>query len=83
MKIDSIINTLLAQALGPEKSEVTQTWTVCIPDGYGNVSHHDTSSLVQASTTLNEYLLAGWACWIQDNDGNLVHSIATRPVSIN
>jgi hypothetical protein len=83
MKTSNVINTLLAQALGPETSEVPDTWTVCIPDGYGSVTHHDTSSLVQASATVNEYLLAGFPAWILDASGNLIHSIATRPVSLN
>jgi len=83
MKISSIINTLLAQTLGPEKSEVSGSWTVCIPDGHGNVQRYATTSLVQAEATLNEWLLAGWPAWIDDADGNLIHSVGTKPYSVN
>ena len=82
MKINSIINTLLAQSLGPEKSEVSGSWSVCIPAD-GNVQRYATTSLVQAESMLNEWLLAGWPAWIEDNNGNLIHSIGTKPYSIN
>ena len=82
MKISSVVNTLLAQVLGPEKSEVSGSWSVCIPAD-GNVQRYATTSLVQAEATLNEWLLAGWPAWIEDNTGNLVHSIGTKPISLN
>jgi hypothetical protein len=82
MKISNIVNTLLAHALGPEKSEVSGSWSVCIPSD-GNVQRYATTSLVQAEATLNEWLLAGWPAWIEDNDGNLIHSIGTKPYSVN
>ena len=82
MKINSIINTLLAQSLGPEKSEVSGSWSVCIPAD-GNVQRYATTSLVQAETMLNEWLLAGWPAWIEDTDGHLIHSIGTKPYSLN
>ena len=82
MKISSVINTLLTQALGPEKSEVSGTWTVCIPAD-GNVQRYATTSLVQAESTLNEWLLAGWPAWIEDTDGNLIHSIGTTSLALN
>ena len=83
MKIASVINTLLSQALGPETSEVSGSWSICIPDGQGNVQRYATTSLVQAEATLNEWLLAGWPAWIDDNNGNLIHSIGTKPMSLN
>ncbi len=82
MKISNVINTLLAQALGPEKSEVSGNWSVCIPSE-GNVQRYATTSLVQAEATLNDWLLAGWPAWIEDNSGNLVHSVGTLSSSLN
>jgi len=82
MKISSVINTLLAKALGPEKSEVSGTYTVCIPC-QGEVQRYDTTSLIQAEATLNDWLIAGWPAWIQDGEGNLVHSIGTKSLSLN
>ena len=82
MKMSNIANTLLAQVLGPEKSEVSGSWSVCIPAD-GNVQRYATTSLVQAEATLNEWLLAGWPEWIEDNDGNLIHSIGTLSTTLN
>jgi hypothetical protein len=82
MKISNITNTLLSQVLGPEKSEVSGSWSVCIPAA-GNVQRYATTSLVQAESMLNEWLLAGWPAWIEDNDGHLIHSIGTKPYSLN
>ena len=83
MKISSIVNTLLSQALPPQHTEVSGSWTVCIPDGHGNVQRYATTSLVQAEATLNEWLLAGWPAWIDDANGNVIHSIGTKPTSCN
>ena len=82
MKINSIINTLLAQSLGPEKSEVSGSWSVCIPAD-GNVQRYATTSLVQAEATLNDWLLAGWPAWIEDNTGNIIHSIQQTSTTLN
>ncbi len=82
MKISNIVNTLLAQARGSEKSEVSGSWSVCIPAD-GNVQRYATTSLVQAEATLNEWLLAGWPAWIEDNAGNIVHSIQQSSVELN
>jgi len=82
MKISNIANTLLAQALPPRHTEVSGSWSICIPAD-GNVQRYATTSLVQAEATLNEWLLAGWPAWIEDNSGNLVHSIGTKPLSLN
>jgi hypothetical protein len=82
MKINNIINTLLVQSLGPEKSEVSGSWSVCIPAD-GNVQRYATTSLVQAEATLNDWLLAGWPAWIEDNDGRLIHSIGTLSITLN
>ncbi len=83
MKISNIVNTLLSQALPPQHTEVSGSWTVCIPDGQGNVQRYATTSLVQAESTLNEWLLAGWPAWIEDNDGNLIHSVQQASVELN
>ncbi len=83
MKISSVINTLLSQSLSPQSQEVPGTWTVCIPDNYGNVQRYDITSLVQAEATLNEWLLAGWPAWIEDDSARLVHSVSTRPTALN
>ena len=82
MKISNIVNTLLSQALGPEKSEVSGSWDVCIPCE-GDVQRYATTSLVQAEATLNDWLLAGWPAWIDDANGNLIHSVGTKPTSYN
>ena len=82
MKISSVINTLLTPALGAEKSEVSGSWSVCIPCE-GDVQRYATTSLVQAESTLNEWLLAGWPAWIEDNNGNLIHSVGTLSNSLN
>ena len=82
LKLNEIVNTLLLQALGPEKSEVSGSWSVCIPAD-GNVQRYTTTSLVQAETMLNDWLSAGWPAWIEDSEGNLIHSIGTKPYSIN
>ena len=82
MKMSNVVNTLLAQVLGAEKSEVSGSWSVCIPAD-GNVQRYATTSLVQAEATLNEWLLAGWPAWIEDNSGNLIHSIGTLSTTLN
>ena len=82
MKISNVVNTLLAQTLGPAKSEVSGSWSVCIPAD-GNVQRYATTSLVQAEATLNDWLLAGWPAWIEDNTGNLVHSVGTLSNTLN
>ena len=82
MKINSILNTLLSQTLPPRHSEVSGSWSVCIPSD-GNVQRYATTSLVQAEATLNEWLLAGWPAWIEDNAGNLIHSVGTLSTTLN
>jgi len=82
MKITNVINTLLTQALGPANSEVPGTWTVCIPCE-GDVQRYATTSLVQAESTLNEWLLAGWPAWIEDNTGNIIHSVQQSSLMLN
>ena len=82
MKITDIVNTLLSQTLGPERSEVSGTYDICIPSE-GNVQRYQTTSLVQAETMLNEWLRAGWPAWIEDNNSNVIHSIATTSNALN
>ena len=82
MKISNIVDTLLAQALGPEKVEVPGTYNICIPSE-GNVQRYQTTSLVQAEAMLNEWLLAGWPAWIEDENSNIIHSIATTSNALN
>jgi len=82
MKINNIINTLLAQALGPEKAEVSGSYSICIPSE-GNVQRYQTTSLVQAEAMLNDWLLAGWPAWIEDKNNNVIHSIATTSKVLN
>ena len=82
MKLDEIVNTLLTRALGPEKSEVSGSYNVCIPAD-GNVQRYANTSLVQAEATLNEWLLAGWPAWIEDKNSNIIHSIATTTSTLN
>ncbi len=82
MKISSVINTLLASTLGPETSEVSGSYSICIPSE-GNVQRYQTTSLVQAEAMLNEWLLAGWPAWIEDKNSNVIHSIATTSNALN
>ena len=82
MKISNIVNTLLAQARAPRHAEVSGSWSVCIPAD-GAVQRYATTSLVQAEATLNEWLLAGWPAWIEDDAGNLVHSVGAMSNSLN
>jgi len=82
MKISNIVNTLLSQALPQQHTEVSGSWTISIPAD-GKVQRYATTSLVQAEATLNEWLLAGWPAWIEDNNGNLIHSIGTLSNSLN
>jgi len=82
MKISNVINTLLAQTLGPERSEVSGSYNICIPSE-GNVQRYQTTSLVQAEAMLNEWLLAGWPAWIEDDNSNVIHSIATTSNALN
>ena len=82
MKISNVINTLLSQALGPETSEVSGSYNICIPSD-GNVQRYATTSLLQAEALLNEWLLAGWPAWIEDKTSNVIHSIATTSNALN
>ena len=83
MKLVDLANAILNKTLGPEKPEISTSWTVCIPNGQGGVQRYDTTSLIQAEATLNDWLIAGWPAWIQDGEGNLVHSIGTKSLSLN
>ena len=84
MKIQGFATPTLNEAL-PNSSapEVPTSWSVCIPDGLGNVQRYDTTSIIHAESTMNDWLLAGWPAWIQDNNGNLIHSAGTKPRSTN
>jgi len=82
MKMSNVVNTLLAQVLGPETSEVSGSYNICIPSE-GNVQRYQTTSLVQAEAILNEWLLAGWPAWIEDKNSNIIHSIATTSNALN
>ena len=82
MKISNIVNTLLAQALPPRHTEVSGSWSICIPAD-GSVQRYATTSLVQAEATLNEWLLAGWPAWIEDNNGNIIHSVQQSSNALN
>ena len=82
MKISNIVNTLLSQALGREKVEVSGTYNICIPC-QGDVQRYQTTSLVQAEAMLNEWLLAGWPAWIEDDNSNIIHSVAQRSMTLN
>ncbi len=82
MKLSDIANTLRRLALPSRNSEVSGSWSVCIPAD-GNVQRYATTSLVQAEATLNEWLLAGWPAWIEDNEGHLIHSIQQSSIELN
>ena len=82
MKNNNIINTLLAQVLGPEKAEVSGSYSICIPSE-GNVQRYETTSLIQAEVVLRDWLTAGWPAWIEDNTGAVIHSIAQQSRTVN
>jgi hypothetical protein len=82
MKITNIVNTLLSQALGPEKSEVSGTYNICIPSE-GNVQRYPTTNLVQAEIMLRDWLGAGWPAWIEDASGSVIHSVAQQSNTLN
>ena len=81
-KINNLVNTLLTQALGPKSSEVSATYTLCIPC-QGEVQRYQAATLYQAETMLNEWLLAGWPAWIEDTGGAVIHSLAQRSHVLN
>jgi len=84
MKIAGFTTTTLDVPLpGSPAPEVPPSWSVCIPDGHGNVQQYATTSIIHAEATLNDWLRAGWPAWIQDNCGQLIHSIGTKPMSLN
>jgi hypothetical protein len=82
MKNNNIINTLLAQVLGPEKAEVSGSYSICIPSE-GNVQRYETTSLIQAEVVLRDWLRAGWPAWIEDTSGHVIHSIAQQSTTLN
>ena len=81
-KINNLVNTLLAQALGPEAKEVKATYTLCIPC-QGDVQRYEAGSLVQAEIMLKDWLRAGWPAWIEDDSGAVIHSVAQQNSTIN
>ncbi len=76
-----IINVLSALTV-PKAIEVSGTYVLCIPCE-GEVQRYQAATLYQAETMLNEWLLAGWPAWIEDNKSNIIHSIATTSDAIN
>ena len=78
MKISNLLNSLLP----PKSSEVSATYTLCIPC-QGEVQRYQAATLYQAETMLNEWLLAGWPAWIEDTSGALIHSVAQRSHVLN
>ena len=76
-----ILNVLSALTV-PNTTEVSGTYTLCIPC-QGNVQRYQAATLYQAETMLNEWLLAGWPAWIEDNNSNVIHSIATTTKTLN
>ena len=78
MKISNLLNSLLP----PKSSEVSATYTLCIPC-QGEVQRYQAATLYQAETMLNEWLLAGWPAWIEDAGGAVIHSVAQRSHVLN
>ena len=78
MKISNLLNSLLP----PKSSEVSATYTLCIPC-QGEVQRYQAATLYQAETMLNEWLLAGWPAWIEDTGGAVIHSVAQRSHVLN
>ena len=78
MNISNLLNTLLP----PKSSEVSGTYTLCIPCE-GEVQRYQAATLYQAEHMLNEWLLAGWPAWLEDKNSNVIHSIATTTITLN
>ena len=78
MKISNLLNALVP----PKSTEVSATYTLCIPR-QGEVQRYQAATLYQAETMLNEWLLAGWPAWIEDKNSNVIHSIASTSKTLN
>ena len=78
MKISNLLNALLP----PKTSEVSGTYTLCIPCE-GEVQRYQAATLYQAEHMLNEWLRAGWPAWIEDKNSNIIHSLATTSNVLN
>ena len=76
------ISNLLSALVPPKSSEVSGTYTLCIPC-QGEVQRYQAATLYQAETMLNEWLLAGWPAWLEDKNNNVIHSIATTTITLN
>jgi|TARA_R110002110_G_scaffold131427_1_gene312266 hypothetical protein len=79
------INALADALLGTGSLATTQAgpkWYVCVRDEKGGIKKTEASSMFQAEVTVNDWLTAGWAAWMQDDEGNQV-VVAKRPKELN
>ena len=67
--LDALADALLGTGSAKTTREIRK-WYVCVPDGKGGTKKQEAASLFQAEITINDYLAAGWAAWLQDEDGN-------------
>ena len=67
--IEALADALLGSG-STRTPEATQKWYVCISDRQGGFKRHETTTLRQAELTMRDWQLAGWAAWIQDENGN-------------
>ena len=78
MNISNLLNALVP----PKTTEVSGTYTLCIPC-QGEVQRYQAATLYQAETMLNEWLHAGWPAWLEDKYSKVIHSIATTTITLN
>ena len=67
--LDALTDVLLGTGSAKAAPD-SRKWFVCIPDGYGGTRKQKAESLFHAEVTVNDYLTAGWAAWLQDEEGN-------------
>ena len=79
------INALADALLGTGSAQATNSphkWYICVCDAKGGIKKTEASSMFQAEVTVNDWLAAGWAAWMQDHEGNRV-VVAARPKELN
>ena len=79
------MNALADALLGSGSARTTdapQKWYVCVYDPKGGIKKTEATSIYQAELTVNDWLHAGWAAWMQDQEGNRV-IVAARPKEMN
>ena len=85
MNNKDILNALADALLGSGSAKDTtpaQKWYVCVPDETGGIKKHETTNLYQAKITVEDWLIAGYPAWLQDETGKNL-TIAKKPKERN